>query len=117
VIGYYSLCHPTPKGKGKKKAPVAPAEFAQQLMIAHPHEATRAFAPLVSLFDEVLDEAVAAGAVRRDLSRRWIAGVVLEAIMFNAFSTTIGGSRREAVGGDPADELWELLMHGIEAGK
>jgi AcrR family transcriptional regulator len=116
VIEYFALCRPTPKGKGKKKAPVALAEFAQQLMTAHPHEATRAFEPLVSLFHEVLDEAVAAGAVRGDLSRRRITGVVLEAIMFNAFSTTIGGSAREG-DGDPAEELWELLVHGIGSGK
>ena len=113
VIEYYALCRPTAKGKGKKKAPLALAEFAQQLMTAHPPEATRAFAPLVSLFDEVLDAAVAARAVRGDLSRRGIAGVVLEAIMFNAFSTTIGGSAHESTGGDPAEELWELLLHGI----
>jgi AcrR family transcriptional regulator len=117
VIEYFALCRPTPKGKGKKKAPVALAEFAQQLMTAHPHEATRAFVPLVSLFDEVLDEAVAAGAVRGDLSKRRITGIVLEAIMFNAFSTTIGGWAREADGGDAAEELWELLLHGIGAGK
>jgi AcrR family transcriptional regulator len=114
VIEYYALCRPNAKARGKKKrAPLALAEFAQQLMTAHPENATRAFEPLVSLFDEVLDEAVAAGAVRRDLSRRRIAGVVLEAIMFNAFSTTIGGSALEPGGGDPAEELWELLLHGI----
>ena len=117
VIEYYALCRPTAKGRGKKKAPLALAEFAQQLMTAHPPEATRAFAPLVSLFDEVLDEAVGAGGVRGDLSRRRIAGVVLEAIMFNAFATTIGGSGREPGGRDPAEELWELLLHGIGAGK
>src|SRR3954471_22732373 len=32
VIEYYALCRPAPKGKGKKKASVALAEFAQQLM-------------------------------------------------------------------------------------
>ena len=113
VIEYYALCRPTAKGKGKKRAPLALAEFAQQLMTAHPDEATRAFAPLVSFFDEVLDEAVAAGAVRGDLSRRRIAGVVLEVIMFNAFSTTIGGSAHDSDHRDPAEELWELLVHGI----
>jgi hypothetical protein len=82
-------------------------------MTAHPDEATRAFEPLVTLFDEVIDEAVAAGAVRSDLSRRGIDGVVLEVIMFNAFSATIGGSVRSSGGGDPAEELWELLVHGI----
>jgi AcrR family transcriptional regulator len=113
VVEYYALCRPAPKGRGKKKASVALAEFAQQLMTAHPDEATRAFEPLVTLFDEVIDEAVAAGAVRSDLSRRGIDGVVLEVIMFNAFSATIGGSVRSSGGGDPAEELWELLVHGI----
>lgn len=112
VVEYYSLCRPAPKGKGKKKASVALAEFAQQLMTAHPEEATRAFAPLVALFDEVLDDAVTAGVIRGDLGRRRIAGVVLEVIMFNAFSATIGGAAREH-DGDPAEELWELLLNGI----
>jgi AcrR family transcriptional regulator len=116
VIEYYGLCRPAPRGKGKKKASVALAEFAQQLMTAHPDEATRAFAPLVSLFDEVLADAVAAGVIRGDLGRREIAGVVLEVIMFNAFSTTIGGSLRESGAGDPADALWELLLNGISSG-
>jgi len=111
VVEYYAQCRPAPKGKGKKKASVALAEFAQQLMTAHPDEATRAFEPLVSLFDEVLDAALGAGVVRGDLGRRHIAGVVLEVIMFNAFSTTIGG--RDSGGGDPAEELWELLLNGI----
>ena len=117
VTEYYAQCRPAPRGKGKKKASVALAEFAQQLMTAHPPEATRAFAPLVALFDEVLEDAVAAGAARGDLSRRGIAGVVLQAIMFNAFSTTIGGSAPPADDGDPAEELWELLLHGIGSGK
>ena len=48
------------------------------------------FSPLVSLFEEVLDEAAAAGAVRAG-PHGPIVGVVLEAIMFNTFSATIGG--------------------------
>jgi AcrR family transcriptional regulator len=115
VVEYYAQCRPAPKGKGKKKASVALAEFAQQLMTAHPEEATRAFTPLVELFDEVLDGAVAAGAVRSDVSGRRIAGVVLEVIMFNAFSATIGGSARGGERGDPAEELWDLIVHGIGA--
>ena len=113
VVEYYAQCRPSPRGKGKKKASVALAEFAQQLMTAHPQEATRAFAPLVSLFDEVFDGAVAAGVVRGDLTGRRIAGVVLEVIMFNAFSATIGGVGRDPGGRDPAEELWDVLIHGI----
>ena len=115
VIEYYAQCRPSARGKGKKKTPIALAEFAQQLMTAHPEEATHAFAPIVELFDEVLDAAVSAGAVRGDLSGRRIAGVVLEVIMFNAFSATIGGAARGAGRGDPAEELWDLLVNGIGA--
>jgi hypothetical protein len=91
------------------------ADFAQQLLTAHPKEAARAFAPLVELLEEVLDEAAQAGVIREDVNNRRIAGVVLQAIMFNAFATTISGSA-----GDPADEaaeeLWNLLLRGIGAG-
>jgi AcrR family transcriptional regulator len=116
VVEYYALCRPTSKKSGKKRSsPLALAEFAQQLMTAHPEEATHAFAPIVELFDEVLDGAVAAGAIRGDLSGRRIAGVVLEVIMFNAFSATIGGAVRGAQRGDSAEELWDLLVNGIGA--
>ena len=92
--------HPK-RGKAKRGGPVALAEFAQQLMTAHPEEATRAYAPLVSLFEEVLDDAVSAGAIRGDLHQRRVAGVVLEAIMFNVFSDTIGGSPAERATATP----------------
>lgn len=113
VVDYYSLCRPTRQGKGRKRAPRALAEFAQQLMTVHPEEATRAFAPIVSLFEEVLEDAVAAGVVRRDIGRRRVAGIVLEAIMFNAFSMTIGGSTDEPDRAHPAEELWDLVLNGI----
>jgi len=103
---------------GKRAAKVRPpaiAEFGQQLLTAQPAEAARAFVPLVSLFEEVLDDAVAAGAVRADLRRRRVAVVVLEAIMSNAFSTTIGGAAAEDEGRDPAEELWDLVLNGIGA--
>ncbi len=116
VVEYYRLCRPSRKGRARKGSPVALAEFAQQLMTAHPAEASRAYAPLVSLFEELLGDAVAAGAVRADLRQRRVAGVVLEAIMFNAFSTTIGGRSAEADGADPAEELWDLIFNGISAG-
>jgi AcrR family transcriptional regulator len=111
VIEYYAVCRPSKK-RAKKRSPLALAEFAQQLMTASPQDATRAFAPLVALFDEVLGEAVAAGVVRGDLSRRRLDGIVLETIMFHPFSTTIGGAGASD-GGDPAEELWELILHGI----
>jgi AcrR family transcriptional regulator len=117
VVDYYRVCRPTRVGKAPAKVPTTPVmvDFAQQLLTAHPTEAALAFAPLVSLFVEVLDDAAAAGAIRAELRSAPIAGVVLEAIMFNAFSTTIGGVPGEADPADPAEELWDLIMHGIGA--
>jgi AcrR family transcriptional regulator len=116
VVEYYGLCRPSAKLRGRRRAPLALAEFAQHLMTASSDDATRAFGPLVSLFTEVYDDAVAAGVVRGDLSRRRMAGVVLETIMFNSFSSTISGYSGEASSGDPAEELWELILHGIASG-
>jgi AcrR family transcriptional regulator len=113
VVEYYRICRPTSRST-KRKAPArALAEFAQQLLTAQPDEAARAFDPLVTLFEGVLAEAEEAGVVRAGLPRRRIAGVVLEAIMFNAFSTTIGGAPAGTKTSDAAEELFDLIFHGI----
>lgn len=130
VIEYYRLCTPPPReaadgrgktakgAKGGKAAkgkatgtpnPLAIAEFAQQLLTGHPKEASKAFEPLVGLFVQLLDDAAEAGVVREGFDHRRIAGVVLQAIMFNAFSATISGSSPRE--GDEA--LLDLLLHGI----
>ena len=118
-VEYYRLCQPAPRGRGSKKAPPSPAalgEFAQQLLTAHPKEAARAFVPLVSVFEELLDGAEKAGAIRAGLRHSQIAGVVLQAVMFNVFATTISGSSIKSSGDDGAEGLWELLLHGIATG-
>jgi AcrR family transcriptional regulator len=111
VVEYYRICRPAKKGKAVT-TPIM-VDFAQQLLTAHPTEAAMAFAPLVQLFTEVLDDAAAAGAIRTGLRSGPIAGVVLEAIMFNAFSSTIGGISALKPVADPGEELWDLIIHGI----
>jgi len=115
VTEYYRLCRPVPDGDRKQHIPNAwmLVDFAQQLLTSHPTEAALAFAPLVSLFGEVLDDAAAAGVIRPGLRRSAIAGMVLEAIMFNAFSATISGTSIRVEGPDPAEELWDLILHGV----
>ena len=111
---YYRLCQPgRPKPTKKGGPPRAMAEFAQQLLTEHPKEASQAFVPLVRLFREVLADAADAGVIRTDLDHQRIAGVILEAIMFNAFASTISGTPR-ADSAAAASELWELLLHGLE---
>jgi AcrR family transcriptional regulator len=125
VVEYYRLCRPPGKrkaGKGGKAAKVAsgPAsspvmvEFAQQLLTAHPADAARVFVPLVTLFEEIFDAAVEAGLIRAGFDRRRITGVILESIMFNAFSATIAGASLQS-DDDAAEELWDLLFHGLSA--
>jgi len=115
VVEYYRLCsRPTGKGaRARKGAPPVVIDFAQKLLTDRPKEAARAFAPLVVIFRELLEDASAAGLVRAGLQGRAI-GVILEGIMFNAFSATIAGA---SSGDDQAasEELWDLILHGIAA--
>jgi AcrR family transcriptional regulator len=119
VVEYYRVCRPARPGKSKSKLPMTRVmvDFAQQLLTAHPAEAARAYAPLVALFGEVLDEAADAGVIRPGLRHGPVAGVVLEAIMFHAFSLTIGGTSMRDDDRDPAEELWDLVFNGIGADK
>ena len=114
---YFRLCRPSPKERaaGKATIPPAMADFAQQLLTEHPKEAAQAFTPLLTLFEELLDEAATAGFIRPGLGHSQIAGVALQAIMFNAFASTISGSSVRTGADVAAEELWDLLLHGIAA--
>lgn len=119
VTEYYELCRPAPKGKPPKKTPnqvptPAIAEFAQQLLTDHPKEASRAYVPLVDLLEALMDDAAAAGQLREGLRHRQLAGIVIQAISFTAFSLTISGTpvRDDR---DAAQEVWDLLFLGFQA--
>jgi AcrR family transcriptional regulator len=114
VVEYHEACRPVPGNTPVKEgAPPVMAEFAQQLLTQHPQEAARAFRPIVSMFNELLDEATASGALRSDLSAPRTTGVVLEVIMFNAFSSTIGGASTRDGDRSAAEELWDLIYRGM----
>lgn len=117
VVEYHQMCRPASKGGKTTTRPPAPvmADFAQQLLTAHPAEAALAFAPLVRLFDGLLDDAAASGVIREGLDRPRIAGTVLEVVMFNAFSATIGGVPMDEDGGEAAEELWDFVFRGLAA--
>jgi hypothetical protein len=51
---------------------------------------------------------------RSDIHQRRVAEVILQAIMFNTFAMTISSS--SVRGADAAaEELWDLVLHGIGA--
>ncbi len=115
VVEYYGMCRAVPKARPPKGPAPTMVEFAQQLLTSHPKEASEAFVPLVSLLEEVLSDVEAAGDIRRGLDHRRIAGVMLQATMFNAFATTISGSPPLPDGRDAAEMHWDLLVRGIAA--
>jgi AcrR family transcriptional regulator len=119
VTEYHRTCRPAsrPKRGGGTPSPNAPVlvDFALQLLTAHPVEAARAFVPLVTLFEEILGEAQASGAIRGDVPTKQVAGVVLESVMFNAFSYTIAGVSLPSRADDAAETHWDLVFRGIAA--
>lgn len=115
VVEYHQLCRPHPGEESADRFPSAwmMVDFAQQLLTKHAAEAALAFAPLIALFGELLDAAADAGAIRGGLSGSPVAGIFLEAIMFNTFSATISGTSVRGVAVDPAEELWDLFLNGV----
>jgi AcrR family transcriptional regulator len=115
-VEYYQVCSPSPKTRTGKKIPAAAlAEFAQQLLTEHPKEAARAFVPLRELLVTLLDDAAAEGKLRKGLRHDTIAGVMLQAIMFNVFAAIISGSAKRTDSDAAAEEAWDLLLRGIQA--
>jgi AcrR family transcriptional regulator len=97
-------------GRGPRTLPGPPpgavAAFAQRLLVSHPADAARAFAPLVALLRELLDAAGATGAGGARV------GIVLQLIMFDAFAASMTG-RSPDPATDAADELWRLIASGV----
>ena len=92
------------------------AEFAQQLLTEHPKEAARVFSPLVALFEEVLDGAAAAGAVRpgpasRPDRRGRPRGHHVQLVLVDHRRCL-----RSPNGEGTAEDLWDLIFHGIGTG-
>jgi AcrR family transcriptional regulator len=110
---YFRMCRLTPKGRPAAGPAPAMVEFAQQLLTSHPKEAAQAFAPLVAQLDELLRAAAAAGTLRPGLDLGRIAGVVLQATMFNSFAAAISGSSSRLEDDAEPEILWDLLLRGI----
>ena len=119
VVEYFTMCRLNPNARPSTVRASAMIDFAQELLTSHPAEATQAFAPLVELLDELLGEAKASGAIRTDLDTRRLAGVVLQATMFDPFAQSISGLISGATSGHDvdadADAHWDVLLRGIGA--
>ena len=113
VLAYHRLClQGTARYAETPLQSRAMAQYAQQLLIYHPDEATQAFAPLVAIIDDLIDAARRSEVIRADLDDD-VAGYVLQAVMFNAFVPTIAGTSPSADPTASAERLWALLFHGL----
>jgi AcrR family transcriptional regulator len=112
-VEYLRMCRTAPPGEPPSGPAPALVEFAQQLLTSHPREAAHAFAPVRELLGRLLAEAEAAGVLRPGLDLQRITGVVLQAVMFNAFAASISASPPD----EGEDVLWDLLLRGIAAGE
>jgi AcrR family transcriptional regulator len=113
VIEYYRLCRSgQPRHSDQRLPGRGMGQFAYQLLFDHQDEALQAFRPLVSLLVELLEDAGAAGVIQPDLDHEQVAGILLQAIMFNAFSTTITGSTTDDVPGR-GELFWRVLFDGL----
>lgn len=113
VLTYHRLClRGTARYADKPLQSRAMAQFAQQLLIFHPAEATQAFSPLMTTLRDVLRSAAEAGGIRDDVDDE-TAAFILQAVMFNAFLPTIAGTISTEDPADAAEKLWRLLRHGL----
>jgi len=114
LFEHYRMCTPLKDGTAALGGPnpVAIADFAQQLLTDHPKEAAKAFGPLIDQLEQLLRDASDAGEIRDDLDHRRMAGVLLQAIMFSTFASTISGTSLNRSTPDP---LWELAYNGLIA--
>jgi len=116
TVEYCAVCRPVGKGKTGKKWPIpAMAEFTNQLLTSHPAEAAQAFVPLVDLLVELLDGAVADTVIRDTFDSRYLAGVLLQMIMFHTFGNTIAGVPSRRTNAATAEELWDVMFSGSTA--
>jgi AcrR family transcriptional regulator len=113
VTEYYRLCRSQQtRGSDRRLPGRSMGQFAHQLLFDHPEEASRAFMPLVSLLRELLEAAADADEIQPGRDFEQVAGIILQAIMFNAFASTVTGSATDALPGR-GELFWEVLFHGL----
>lgn len=85
-------------------------EFAPQLLLTHPTEVRTAHGPLLTVFTDLLTEAIKVNELRTDMGPRRLAALIMQTVMFNAqFSAT----NEETTHPITADEVWTFCAHGF----
>jgi AcrR family transcriptional regulator len=108
VVRLHEWCDPADRKRGThNRRPIA--EFTTQLAVAHPDRVTAATASVATMLLELIEDAVAAGAIEVDDTRR-AAALVLQTIMFSWFGNRIAQNPRLRVS---SEDIWEFCLHGL----
>lgn len=111
TIRLHEWCDPadTPRKRGAhNRRPVS--EFTVQLAVTHPEQVTVAMAPISVLLLELLDAAVAVGAIHSSDTRR-SASLIQQTVMYSWFGNRLVPDPRLRV---TAEDTWEFCLHGLK---
>ncbi len=110
TTGLHEWCEPaeTPRKRGAHdRRPIS--EFSLQLAIHHPERVRAAMEPISRMLLELLDAAVAAGAIQVSDTRH-AAAILQQIVMFSWFGNHLVQSTRMRV---TAEEIWEFCLRGL----
>jgi AcrR family transcriptional regulator len=85
------------------------SEFSLHLAVKDPERVAAVMAPVSRMLVELLDAAVAAGAVRAKDTRR-SALLIQQAVMYSWLMNRLAGKTRARV---TAEDAWEFCLHGL----
>ena len=112
TIRLHEWCDPTekPRKRGShNRRPIS--EFLVQLVGAHPERVRAAIDPVTRMLVELIEEAVAAGAIKVADIRR-AAALVEQTVMYSAwFGNRLVKDPRKRL---TAEETWEFCLHGLD---
>jgi AcrR family transcriptional regulator len=85
------------------------SEFSLHLAVKDPERVAAVMAPVSRMLVELLDAAVAAGAIRATDTRR-AALLIQQAVMYSWLMNRLAGKHRVRV---TAEDAWEFCLHGL----
>jgi AcrR family transcriptional regulator len=85
------------------------SEFSVQLTVNHPDRVKAAMSPLAQMLLELVEDAIAAGAIRSDDARH-TAVLLQQTVMYGWFGNRLVQNPRKRV---TAEETWEFCLHGL----
>jgi AcrR family transcriptional regulator len=88
-------------------------DFAPQLLLTHPAEVRRVYAPLLDLLADLTAAAAAIGRLRPGADPRRAAALTMETVMFVAHTSGTTADLDGGTGPVTADEIWEFCADGI----